>query len=140
MSEEYTVATADGELTFIGRLLGRAENRAVTHSHSTSFARRGERCSACRWSEYRIYRVAVESRDATGGRYVVLSYGHSDVPNERTIHRVSVTDSPAEVIELLTTRKFNQAPQLTATAARLLARASDLDDDLQDAWDNRVVL
>ena len=145
----HAVKTSDGVVEFTGVLLGETENRAERHTHeSTRFAKRGERCSRCRWSEYRLYRVDryIDHVDSTTdetkfvGKYLVVSFGHSVVTDETTIRRVVATNSPAEVIELLTTRKFGQQPVITSSAARVLARASDMDDAIQEAWDNRVVL
>lgn len=136
-----SVDTGHATISFLGRLLGTTTSRQDGHFHPIDrHASRGERCYACRWSEYRLYEVDHDDRQKIGGRYLVVSYGHSTVPDETTLRRVNATDSPAEVIELLTTRKFGQRPVITSSAARLLARASDLDADIQEAWDNRVVL
>jgi hypothetical protein len=137
-----------GSITFKGTLLGESSSHQDTHlQHANTYAARGQRCYACRWSEYQIFRVDEldpRTRVAFGtdydGRYLVTSFGHTIVPNEELFRRVHATDSPAEVIELLTTRKFNQSPVITSAAARLLARVSDKDPDIQEAWDNRVVL
>lgn len=135
------VETSSGTVSFLGRPLGTTTSHQEGHFHAADrFASRGERCYACRWSEYRLYAVDTDDRARVGGRYLVVSYGHSTVPDETTLRRVNATDSPAEVIELLTTRKYGQQPVITSSAARLLARASDLDADIQEAWDNRAVL
>lgn len=144
----HTVEGPTGRISFMGRLLGTTESYQPGHSnHAGEHARKGERCYACRWSEYRVYRVdeltdatRAEHGDRYEGRYLVVSYGYTNVPNETTFRRVTATFSPAEVIELLTTRKYGQQPVITSAAARLLARCSDMDPDLQEAWDNRVVL
>ena len=136
-----------GSITFRGRLLGETDSHQTQHLHlGADFARKGERCYACRWSIYRIYEVFEldqRSRTAYGedyvGRYMVASFGQTIVPGEEVYRRVVATNSPAEVVELLTMRKFDQAPRITSAAARLLARVSDLDPALQEAWDNRVV-
>ena len=140
MTSKIGVATSRGELLFDGTLLGTTDSHQEEHfDHVTAHARKGDRCYACRWSEYSIYLLDADDRKRIGGRYLVTSYGMSVVPGETIFRRVNATDSPTEVIELLTTRKHMQKPAITGAAARLLARASDLDEDLQEAWDNRVV-
>lgn len=141
MTTTFAVATSTGTVTFDGRMLGETDSHQPDHfQHTTIHARKGERCYACRWSEYALYLVDEKDRRKVGGKYLVTSYGISVVPGESIFRRVNATDSPTEVIELLTTRKHMQKPAITGAAARLLARASDLDEDLQEAWDNRVVL
>lgn len=137
----FTVTGPRGPITFTGTLLGESDSHQDGHFHTgTDYARKGERCYACRWSEYRIFRVTELSSELDhAGRYLVVSLGQTIVPGEEVFRRVSTTDSPTEVIELLTTRKFGQQPVITSAAARLLARVSDLDPDIQEAWDNRVV-
>lgn len=137
-----------GSVTFKGRLLGETTSHQAQHFHlDADFARKGERCYACRWSVYRIYEVFEldqRSHIAYGedyaGRYMVVSFGQTIVPGEEIYRRLESTDSPAEVIELLTTRKLGQQPVITSAAARLLARVGDMDRDIQEAWDNRVIL
>lgn len=136
-----------GSITFKGSLLGETTSHQEQHfDHPGEFARKGERCYACRWSEYKIFHVdELDTRTLVAfgtrydGRYLVASFGNTIVPGEEIFRRVSATNSPAEVVELLTTRKYGAPPVLTASAARLLARVSDIDKDLQEAWDNRVV-
>jgi hypothetical protein len=128
-------------------MLGETDSHQDQHFHTgTDFARKGERCYACRWSVYQIYEVhELDQRSLVAygshyaGRYLVASFGMTIVPSEEIFRRLDATDSPAEVIELLTTRKYGQQPTITAAAARLLARVSDMDRDIQEAWDNRVV-
>jgi hypothetical protein len=137
-----------GSVTFKGRLLGETTSHQDQHIHRDGdFARKNERCYACRWSWYQIYeldeldqRSKVAYGTAYDGRYLVASFGMTNVPGEEIFRRLDATDSPAEVIELLTTRKYGQRPQLTSAAARLLARVSDQDPAIQDAYENRAVL
>jgi len=137
-----------GSVTFKGELLGETSSHQNQHFHpGADYARKGERCYACRWSEYKIFTVTeLDTRTLVAfgshyaGRYLVASFGQTIVPGEEIFRRLDATDSPAEVIELLTTRKFEQKPNITSAAARLLARVSDMDRDIQEAWDNRVVL
>jgi len=137
-----------GPITFKGKLLGETTSFQDRHMHEgRRFADRGQRCYGCRWSEYKIFIVTEldqRTRVAYGtdydGRYLVCSFGQTVVPHEDVYRRVDATNSPAEVVELLTTRKYGHKPNITAAAARLMARVSDIDRDLQEAWDNRVVL
>lgn len=147
-NEWLNVSGPQGPITFKGRQLGETSSHQDAHfNHAEDFARKGERCYACRWSWYQLYEVyELDQRSLIAygtrytGKYLVVSFGMSIVPGEDIYRRVDTTDSPAEVIELLTTRKFGQQPVITSSAARLLARASDLDPAIQEAWDNRVVL
>lgn len=142
------VTGPSGSLTFKGRELGETDSHQDAHGdHAGAFAARGERCYACRWSLYRIYEVYEldqRSRVAYGnrydGRYLVCSFGMTIVPGEEVYRRMNATDSPSEVVELLTTRRYNRPPILTSAAARLLARVGDRDPDIQDAYDARAVL
>jgi hypothetical protein len=137
----HAVASVQGTITFDGYLLGETTSHQPEHfNHVGEFARKGERCYACRWSEYSVYRVHPDDQQKVGGIYLVASYGQTIVPGETIFRRVSSTTSPAEVVEMLTTRKFGQPPVLTSSAARLLAQASDRDVDIQEAYDNRTVL
>lgn len=145
-SQHHDVQVTDLETVgFYGELLGSTESHQLEHFHEAGrHARKNERCYACRWSEYRIYRVDEWAEPITPingtERYVVVSYGVTVVPGERTFRRVDATSSPAEVVQLLTTRKYGQPPRITSAAAKLLARVSDLDEKIQEAWDSRAVL
>jgi hypothetical protein len=142
MSATFKMSGPRGHVEFKGVLLGETTSHQDEHfNHPRDYARKGERCYACRWSEYQLFRVHEFIVPKTyEGRYLVTSFGQTIVPGENVYRRIDPTDSPAEVIELLTTRKFGQQPVITSSAARLLARASDLDPAIQEAWDNRVVL
>jgi hypothetical protein len=137
-----------GGITFKGRMLGETDSHQDQHNgHTNEYATRGERCYACRWSLYRIYEVyeldtptLVAFGDRYKGKYLVCSFGMTIIPGEEIFRRIHATNSPAEVVELLTTRKSGHAPVLTAVAARLLARVSDIDQAIQEAYDNRTVL
>lgn len=150
----------DGEpFDFVGTPLGAASSRRETHNHNLSrdrFAPRGVRCAACRWHEVAIYRrYATQEVDLTtdpahpriyalrepvAGDYVVHTVGESIVPGETRLSRVSATDSAFEVVELLTVRRPDEEPFITAQSSRALARAATLDDGLRDAYINRAVV
>ena len=93
---------------------------------------RPTRCSTCRWSEIHLLRTQ-------DGAYVVHVCGHSILPGEVPLPRVSVVRSPFEVVELLTVRGGRTAPYLSVPGARVLARAADVDEGIRDAYINRAV-
>ena len=107
------------------------------------YAAPGDRCSACRWFEVRIFEVdSYQQSDraswVSGDRYLVLTYGLSDVPGEVAKRRAQWTNSPFSVLEVLTQRRGSQA-FLPATSAKVLAEASGNDPDIKDAYINRAV-
>lgn len=135
-----------------GRLLGFATSQRTSHDHDVdydsrgqplSFAAPGQRCSACRWFEVRIFAAESELTDADAevdrkARYLVLTAGKSIVPGEVEMRRGVWTDSPREVIEILTQRRDGKA-FLPTPSARVLAQAATWDEDMRDAYDNRAV-
>lgn len=123
---------------FSGIQLGASTSRTETHTdHSSEYARRGEKCSACRWFEVAIYRRYRLNADPD---YVVQTVGASDVPGERRFSRVQYTVSPFSVIELLTVRPVDRDPFIAAQSALALAEAADLDDGIREAYINRAVV
>jgi hypothetical protein len=127
----------DGEpFSFTGAKLGHGSSARNHHNHNTSideFAPQRYRCSGCRWFEVDIYLTAED-------RYVVHTTGVSVVPGESRLSRISVTESPFEVIELLTVRKKNEEPFITTQSARALAQAAEVDDGIREAYINRAVV
>jgi len=114
--------------SFTGRLLGSGSSRNIHHSdHQTEFARRGERCSACRWFEVYVYK-----RDPNG--YVVQTIGESDVPGEVRLSRIVETTNAYEIVELLTVRKRDTNPYIPPQSLRALAQAAQYDDDVRDVY------
>lgn len=143
-SGTWLVPSLDGEdAVFGGRFLGVSSSRARGHvAHPGEYARKSVRCSACRWSELRIFK-------RTSGWYVVHTLGRSCVPGEIDGYRphARFVLTPPEVLETLTTR-LKPRPGGTAgervvffsdAAARVLAQASAFDEQIQDAWENRRV-
>ena len=107
------------------------------------YAAPGDRCSACRWFEVRIFDVecywnAERSAWVNGDKYLVLTYGLSEVPGEVAKRRAQWTNSPFSVLEVLTQRRGQQA-FLPATSAKVLAEASGNDEDIANAYVNRAV-
>lgn len=145
--ERQEVAVENGAYSFVGQQLSVATSRWETHGHDAEFAGRGERCSACRWTEISIYHVpdnvyaAAQVEPYVGGplgKYLVVSSGRSVVPGERTFVNATWTNSPYEVVEILTQRRGPRVT-LSTTAARALAAAAEYDDGLNDAYVNRAV-
>ena len=149
----------DGEtFGFLGKPLGVGSSRQDDHRHDVArdrYAPRGVRCSACRWFEVAIYRRYVTEGidletdpkrpriypvDPEPGDYVVHTIGASIVPGETRLSRITPTDSPFEVIELLTVRKRDDDPWIPAQSARALAHAAEFDDGLREAYVNRAVV
>lgn len=108
------------------------------------YALPGQRCSACRWFEVRIFEVDQESTSDNApwedarARYLLLTYGLSDVPGEVAKRRTTWTNSPFTVLESLTQRRGSEA-FLPATSARVLAEAAAVNSDIQGAYLNRAV-
>lgn len=147
------------EFSIIGSLLGFGTSQRDDHQHAgTDYAPPRTRCSACRWFEVRIFVVEAEYRaddtctcgakndmhqdhcglESPRARYLVLTYGQSTVPGETTKRRAMWTDSPFEVIELLTQRNDGH-PFLPVTSARALANAANQDAGMFKAYVNRAV-
>lgn len=145
--QRYDVTAGDGTYTFVGMLLASATSEWATHGHEQEFAGRGERCSACRWTEIEIYRVpdnvlaAALVEPYVGGplgKYLVVAKGCSVVPHERTFVRATWTSSPYEVLEILTQRRGERVT-LPGPAARALSVAAEYDEGINEAYVNRAV-
>jgi hypothetical protein len=136
-----TLAGRDGrEITFRGAVLGSGSSKRDEHSHySGYYARKGEKCSACRWFEVTIYKRTLPTGDATYD-FVLHTIGNSIVPNEQRFSRVAETSSAYELVELLTVRPYHGDPFIAAQSQRALAQAASLDDDVRDAYVNRAVV
>lgn len=110
------------------------------------YAAPGDRCSACRWFEVRIFEVESEragndeksSWEVADAKYLLLTYGLSDVPGEVAKRRAQRTNSPFTVLEALTQRRGGNA-FLPATSARVLSEAAAVDTDIADVYVNRAV-
>jgi hypothetical protein len=138
-----------GRFIFTGKLIGEATSHRTEHfDHEGTYAQRGERCFACRWFYAQIFEVDrcddPESHTRYGHdaskNYLVITVGGTIIPGEHQLKRLTFTDSPYDVIEILTIRKSGASPYLPAVSARALAQAADHDDDLRDAYENRPVM
>lgn len=155
--KSFNLRGRDGEtLDFEGVLLGRDSSEQDIHTdHPDDYAKKYEKCSACRWFEVAIYRRYVTEGsdletdparpriypiDPEPGDYVVHTIGGSIVPGEHRLSRISITDSAFEIIEFLTVRKQGSEPFITAQSSRALAQAASKDEDLRDAYINRAVV
>ena len=127
-----------------GAFLGMSSSHRFRHTaHEGEFARPGtravpgERCSACRWFESRIFRET-EGME----RFLLHQTGVSRAPGETDRVRVEYALTAPEVIEVLVTRRTlaggAQETFLTTPAARVLAQASGFDDELHEAYQSRM--
>lgn len=142
--DTWQLPDGGGSVDVVGRFLGFGSSQKTWHArHEGEYAALRERCAACRWSEFRIF------RKTKGRGYVVHTIGGSSVPGEVDGYRPQarhVLTAP-EVLEVLTTRlkPVLGAPRgarsvfFSDAAARVLAQSSAFDDDLLDAWENRRV-
>jgi hypothetical protein len=127
LASVHELPTRDGPLRVLARLLGYNSSRQDDHTHTGPHAERGERCSACRWFEVRIFEVVESEHDA---HYLLHTLGGTTVPGEITKCRASWTNSALELVELLTDR-FGNVPY---TSRRALAQAGDVDQSLRAAY------
>lgn len=134
--QDHVLLTPDGEQTVTGVLLGFATSHRDQHNHpmprDESELDSNWKCSACRWVEIRILRD-------TDNTYVVHTLGRSDVEGEIDRSRLSVTESPYEILELLTDRRGGRNPRLPIAAARAIAQAAANDEEIENAYINRAV-
>ena len=119
-----------------GRFIGMASSQREDHNrhtfHSDNYVSKGERCSACRWSVFRVFR-----EDAGG--YTIHHTGMSIVPGETTRYRNERVRTAYQVVESMTTRRRDAAPRLSAIAAMVLAECATHDVPMRDAYENRAV-
>lgn len=143
-SGEWTILGADRKpLVFSGIFLGFSSSHAETHNSrahpngSIDAPVIGQRCSACRWSEFRIFKESDKSKKLWP--YLIHFTGMSSVQGEETRYRISDILTSREVIEELTTRKGGSV-YLSIPAASLLAQAAEIDGGpLKEAYDARRI-
>lgn len=135
----HVLPVPDGETVVHGRLIGFASSHRDEHSHpGHDFApqlspdtQRRQHCNACRWFEVRIIRDV-------DGTYAVHTMGPSVIPGDITLCRLARTESPWEVVELLTVRRDGSVT-LPGHSARALAQAALVDEGISTAYVNRAV-
>jgi hypothetical protein len=131
----WKLPTASEPAVLAGRFLGMSSSQRETHNRGTAhvegYAPKGQPCSACRWSVFRVF------RDDTGG-YAIHHTGMSAVPGETMRFRHERVRTAYEVVESMTTRR-NREAFLTVAAARVLAQCAAFDVPLRDAYENRAV-
>jgi hypothetical protein len=136
---DWELPSGDDVINTHAWFLGMGTSYDATHRHpGRHHAELNERCRACRWFEPRIF------RECDKGRYLIHRTGRSIVPGEVSLTSHEWVSGAYEVIEALTTRRFDtrtgsRAPYLTQPAARVLAQAASHDDDLNQAYVDRAV-
>lgn len=154
----------DKIIEIYGALIGFASSKRNDHTHlpidpvtnSPTYADTSQRCSACRWFEIRIFLVHNQYGEectcgsqtdlhqvACGeipvdGKYLILTYGITIVPNEETKRRASWTDSPYEIVELLTQSGSN-GPFMPATSKRAFAQGAAFDSGMRDVYTQLIM-
>jgi len=135
------------EYEFTGLLLGEGTSHSERHVRLVhdpgSFAAPGERCSACRWFEVRVYAFYEPADDEPDGAprragYYVETVGKTVVPGEVDRHRVRRVTEPRRVVATLVQEKDGRVfvPQPSRTA---LDQAADRDDRLAEVVDDLLV-
>lgn len=131
---DWTLPVEDASVSFHGIFLGMASSHRDRHNHDGMYASRTDgKCSACRWFEPRIFRES-----AGRERFLIHHTGRSIVPHETDRTRAEWVLTATEVVEALATRRHGERVRLTVPAARVLAQASEHDDDLYDAYRDRI--
>lgn len=137
----WTLADQYGAtLTLTGELLGLGSSQRPRHQNHAPGepAPRGTHCSACRWTEIRIFAVDQEATPTALGKYLVVKRGASIIPGETDFVEWEWLVTGHEVMELLTTRRGTDT-FLTMPASRAASQAAEYDGGMRDAWLNRAV-
>lgn len=125
---EHTEGVMDAEV----ELLGMASSQRPEHRHES-----GRSCSACRWTEVRIYR-STERNEDDRFVYFVRTSGVSEVSGEVRFERVVETSSPYRVMEVLTHRA-GEKTSLPRISIEAMSEAAGYDSGLREAWLERAV-
>lgn len=121
-------------VSFNGRRIGAASSREDEHSHPESrTAVRGERCSACRWFEVRIYvdEGVREKRERRDGGYVLETIGRSIVEGEHDRFRARRFHDPWLVVAKLV-KRVDDNTFLPTVAQLALEEAAENDSALDE--------
>ncbi len=130
---------------FNGDFLGLGSTFRPTHfrhPHSTFMeSGSGLKCNRCRWFELRIF----YDNDQTG--YLLHFAGRSMVPGEIQRYRFERALTAYELIEIMSGKAAHGqqsrndpdfVPHLTAPGRRALSQAAGFDDDIKDAYKDRM--
>jgi hypothetical protein len=127
-----------------GTYLGCASSESLRHSprahpDTEPWSNPIAPCSACRWSEFRIFREEISGVPVDKTPYLLHLTGDSRLSGETPRHRIKDMKTGREIVELLTTRRFGKV-YLSWAAAQVLAQAAGHDGGaLTNAYDSRLV-
>lgn len=138
-------AGQDQTYTFTGRMLSESTSHSPRHAslvHGPSqFAPPGERCSACRWFEVRIY-TNDEPHIGTSGEevptWIIETVGRSVVPGEQDRRRVRRVHEPRRVVGALVQQRAGDS-FIPTVSRRALDAAADADERLAGTIDDLLV-
>lgn len=123
-------------VSFHGHKIGSASSCASEHDHEAGrTAQRGERCSACRWLEVRIYvdenarKSRARESGVEGGGYVLETIGRSVVDGEHDRYRTRMFHDPFLIIAKLT-KRIQDSTFLPIVAQEALEEAAERDEAL----------
>lgn len=118
-----------------GDFLGMGSSNRPWHNHLfPPYAERGKHCSTCRWTEVRIFQ---ESADP--GRYLLVNTGASIVDGEYTFITFGYVDTGYDVVKALTSWR-DGIPSIAFFADQALVQASGYDDDIKEAYAERITV
>lgn len=124
------------DYTFPGKLIGYSTSESANHRDhpTTDYAPQKVKCSACRWLEVELY--IKYSQDDDAPIYVVVTRGPSMVPGETDYEKITFTESPWEIVEVLTVRKPRSAGGnfMPPQHARALAQAANVDARIKEVY------
>lgn len=153
----------DEEFEIYGRMIGYSSSRGLAHSDhpetddmgNRMYAPRNQRCSRCKWFEVRIFVVEKEfGPECSCGnaampdnrecepfcgereprkRYLLLTYGLSEIPGHIQRRNAYWTDYPYEVLEKLV-QSGAAGVFLPKTSALAVAQAASCDEGMRYAY------
>jgi hypothetical protein len=115
--QPFCLKDEDRNIEFRGRLLASASS---------------EEPGKTRWTEVEIYKTV-------GGNYVVSTIGRSREPAEHDFHRTNVSETARGAVEVLYQIDRDGVRYLTWTARQALDDASDVDEELREAYQVQAV-
>lgn len=118
--------------SFAADFLGFGTSFRPSHNHIfPPHAPRRAHCSTCRWSETWIFQ---EGDDDPRGRYIVISYGRSAVPEEVTFVTFGYAADIRELFEVLTLQPSGKHV-VTPPVSRALEMASAYSDAIDEVYE-----